>query len=329
MERVQITGTGLDCSRIALGTWSMGGTDWGGSDDQESLRTLRDALTMGINVIDTAPIYGHGHSEELVGQALAEHGRRDQVIVATKFGLDWSGGRIARNSSDVRREVETSLRRLRTDYVDIYQVHWPDTSIRFASTAAEMERLRGEGKVRALGVSNFSAQQMEEFRQAAPLHTSQPPFNVFERDAEREVLPYCRAHQVAVLAYGALCRGLLSGRMREDTRFGENDVRLEDPKFQPPRYAQYLEAVVRLDRFAQQNYGKRVVHLAVRWLLEQPGVDIALWGARRPQQLEAVAGVMGWSLDDSARREIDRILRETIKDPVGPEFLAPPESTAA
>jgi aryl-alcohol dehydrogenase-like predicted oxidoreductase len=152
---------------------------------------------------------------------------------------------------------------------------------------------------------------------------------VFERDAEREVLPYCRAHQVAVLAYGALCRGLLSGRMREDTRFGENDVRLEDPKFQPPRYAQYLEAVVRLDRFAQQNYGKRVVHLAVRWLLEQPGVDIALWGARRPQQLEAVAGVMGWSLDDSARREIDRILRETIKDPVGPEFLAPPESTAA
>jgi aryl-alcohol dehydrogenase-like predicted oxidoreductase len=328
MEYVLLKDTAIRCSRIALGTWSMGGLMWGGSDDEASLRTIRAALDAGINTIDTAPIYGSGHSEELVGQAVAEHGRRDEVVIATKLGLDWSGPDVRRDSSRarIRQEIADSLRRLRTDYIDIYQVHWPDTSTPFEDTADELQRLLKEGKIRAIGVSNFSREQMDAFRRAAPLHTSQPPYNLFEREIERDVLPYCREQGITVLAYGPLCRGLLSGRMRPDTGFEGDDVRKLDPKFQPPRYRQYLDAVARLDRLAQKRFGKRVLPLAVRWLLDQPGVGVALWGARRPDQLAGLKDCLGWSADEAAMKRIDTIIAETVKDPVGPEFLAPPEA---
>lgn len=330
MEYVVLKDTAIRCSRIALGTWSMGGMLWGGSDDEAALRTIRAALEAGINTIDSAPIYGFGHSEKLVGNALAEHGRRDDVVIATKVGLDWSGPSVRRDSSRprIRQEIEDSLRRLRTDYIDIYQVHWPDTSTRFEDTAEELHGLLQEGKIRAIGVSNFSAEQMDAFRRGGPLHVNQPPYNLFEREIERDVLPYCREQGITVVAYGPLCRGLLSGRMRTDTRFEGDDMRKIDPKFQPPRYQQYLDAVAGLDRFAQKRFGKRVLHLAVRWLLDQPGVGVALWGARRPEQLAPVNDCLDWSLDEAAMKEIDNIIAETVKDPVGPEFLAPPASAA-
>lgn len=157
-----------------------------------------------------------------------------------------------------------------------------------------------------------------------PLHTAQPPYNLFERQIDHDVLPYCRQHGIATLTYGALCRGLLSGRMSTDTRFEGDDLRRIDPKFQAPRYARYLSAVDRLDRFARERYGKRVIHLALRWLLDRPGVSVALWGARRPEQLAPVDEVMGWSLDAGAMAEIDRIVAEYIVEPIGPEFMAPP-----
>jgi aryl-alcohol dehydrogenase-like predicted oxidoreductase len=154
----------------------------------------------------------------------------------------------------------------------------------------------------------------------------QPPYNLFEREIEPELLPYCRKSDLATLTYGALCRGLLSGKLQEDTHFAGDDLRLTDPKFQPPRYAQYLAAVRRLDQFARQHYGKRAIHLAVRWLLDQ-GATAALWGARHPGQLQPIDEVSGWSLDAAANTEIDRILRESIIEPVGPEFMAPPART--
>jgi aryl-alcohol dehydrogenase-like predicted oxidoreductase len=165
---------------------------------------------------------------------------------------------------------------------------------------------------------------MEIFRAAAPLHTAQPPYNMFERAIEADVLPYCRDKGIAVLAYGSLCRGLLSGRMDANTKFDGDDLRRHDPKFQTPRFAQYLQAVEKLDRLARERFGRRVIHLALRWLLDQPGVGVALWGARRPDQLAPVREVMGWRIDDATMREIDRILATTISDPVGPEFMAPP-----
>ena len=331
MKTANIPDTRLNPSRVALGTWAIGGWMWGGTDDAQAIATIKSALDRGITLIDTAPAYGFGHAEELVGQALAEAGARDKVSIATKVGLDWNEGKVFRSASGarIRKEVEDSLRRLRTDVIDIYQVHWPDPKTPIEETAEAMLGLYRAGKIRAIGVSNFSVAQMEAFRGIAPLHTVQPPYNLFERDAETDILPHCRSNGIATLAYGPLCRGLLAGRITRDTRFTGDDIRRQDPKFQAPRLNQYIAAVEQLDRFAQENFGKRVIHLAMRWVLDRDGIGFALWGARRPDQLDAVREIEGWKIDDSAMREIDYIVASCVKQPVGPEFMAPPDRLAA
>jgi aryl-alcohol dehydrogenase-like predicted oxidoreductase len=325
-----IPGTSLKVSPVAIGTWAIGGWMWGGTDEAESVATIRTAFEHGINIVDTAPVYGFGRSEEIVGKAIAEGRLRSHVLIATKAGLEWDGGRVFRNASRARilREVEESLLRLRTDYIDIYQVHWPDPLVPIEETADAMHTLLKQGKIRAIGVSNFSVLQMERFRRIAPLHVLQPPYNLFERGIEADLLPYCRENKIATLGYGALCRGLLSGRMKADTVFDGDDLRRTDPKFVEPRFAQYVAAVQKLDQLAQQRFGKRIIHLAVRWMLDQ-GITTALWGARHPDQLKPVDDVIGWSLDASVKAEIDRILSEIITDPVGPEFMAPPPRSVA
>jgi aryl-alcohol dehydrogenase-like predicted oxidoreductase len=331
MEFVEIPNTSIRASRIALGTWAIGGWMWGGSDEKEAVRTIHAALDSGINLIDTAPVYGFGRSEEIVGKALAAGGRRQQTIIATKVGLDWTDGKPFRNASRARivEEAEQSLRRLRTDVIDLYQVHWPDPWTPIADVADAMAALHRSGKIRAIGVSNFSPAQMDEFRAIAPLHTAQPPYNLFERTIEQDVLPYCRDRNIALLAYGSLCRGLLSGSMSGSSQFAGDDLRKNDPKFRPPRFEQYLGAVEKLDLLARERYRRRIIHLAARWVLDRDKMNIALWGARRPGQLSPVNDVMGWHIDDVAMAEIDQILKQTIKDPVGPEFMAPPDRVAA
>jgi aryl-alcohol dehydrogenase-like predicted oxidoreductase len=325
METIEIGASGLIASRIALGTWAIGGWMWGGTSDlDESVQTIRSAIERGITLIDTAPVYGFGRSEEIVGLALS--GRlRDRAIIATKVGLEWRDGKVWRNSSParIRKEVEESLRRLRTDYIDLYQVHWPDPLVPIQETAGALARLLKEGKIRAIGVSNYSPEEMDEFRTAAPIHSVQPPYNLFERDAESGVLPYAAQHGITVLCYGALCRGLLTGTIGATTQFKGDDLRRQDPKFQQPRFSQYLAAVSSMDRYARERYGLGVLALAVRWVLDQ-GDTIALWGARRPAQLDPVDEAMGWELDDGAKRRIEQILLQTVNDPVGPEFMAPP-----
>jgi len=331
MEYAQISGTKIRVSRVGLGTWAIGGWMWGGTDEQESIRTIHAAIEGGISLIDTAPVYGFGRSEEIVGKAIAQYGHRDNVIIATKVALEWRDGSVYRNASRQRivQEIEDSLRRLQTSYIDIYQVHWPDPAVPIEETAGTMLQLYQQGKIRAIGVSNYSPQQMDLFRKVAPLHTDQPPYNLFEREIDRDVLPYAREHNISTLVYGSLCRGLLSGSMKAHTRFTGDDLRKVDPKFRPPRYAQYLKAVERLDEYAREKYQKRVMDLAVRWALDQPGVTAALWGARHPAQLSAIANLDGWTLDAEARGEISRIVRESVTDPVGPEFMAPPEREIA
>jgi aryl-alcohol dehydrogenase-like predicted oxidoreductase len=323
-EFVNIPRTQLKVSRVALGTWAMGGWMWGGTDQRESVATIHAALDQGINLIDTAPVYGFGVSEEIVGAAL--EGIRSRAVIATKTGLEWHDGKVHRNATRARimQEVDDSLRRLRTDYIDIYQVHWPDPLVPVEETAEAMRSLYELGKIRAIGVSNFSVDQMARFRQAAPLHVLQPPYNLFERAIETDVLPYCRANDIATLGYGALCRGLLSGRIRPDTVFDGDDLRRVDPKFQPPRLARYLQAVRQLDEFAQRRFHRRVIHLAVRWMLDQ-GISVALWGGRHPDQVEAALGVAGWSLTDAERELIERTVNTAVVDPIGPEFMAPPQ----
>ena len=323
-ESVEIPGTQLHVARVALGTWAMGGWLWGGTDESAAIATIRAALDQGINLIDTAPVYGFGVSEEIVGRALGTAGLRAHAVIATKVGLEWRDGKVYRNATPARikQEIDDSLRRLRTDYIDIYQVHWPDPLVPIEETAQAMRTLYEQGKIRAIGVSNFSVAQMERFRQVAPLHVLQSPYNLFERAIDAEILPYCRANNIATLGYGALCRGLLSGRMRADTTFQGDDLRRIDPKFQPLRFAQYLAAVRQLDELAQRRFHRHVIHLAVRWMLDQ-GISVALWGARRPDQLTAALDVAGWSLTGPDRELIERIVNTAVVDPVGPEFMAP------
>jgi aryl-alcohol dehydrogenase-like predicted oxidoreductase len=329
METIEIGGPDIVASRIALGTWAIGGWMWGGSDARSAFRTIEAATDHGINLIDTAPAYGFGLAEEIVGRALAPNGRRKRVLIATKCGLEWQGNKVRRNAAParIREELQESLKRLRTDHIDIYHLHWPDPVVPIEESAAALGKLLQEGKIRAIGVSNLDRDQTERFRQIAPLRTTQPPYNLFEREIETGVLPYAQKTGLTVLAYGALCRGLLSGRMSAATRFDGDDLRRVDPKFQQPRFDQYLSAVVQLDRFAHANFGRNVLALAVRWILDH-GPMIALWGARRPEQLAEIGTAMGWSLDAAAMREIDRILDETIEHPVGPEFMAPPATAA-
>jgi aryl-alcohol dehydrogenase-like predicted oxidoreductase len=323
METTQIAGIETPVSRICLGTWAIGGWMWGGADDATSIATIRKAIDSGINLIDTAPVYGFGHSEEVVGAAL--EGMRNRAVIATKVALEWPDGKVRRNASAarIRTEVEDSLRRLRTDRIDLYQVHWPDASIPTEETAGALEQLLRDGKILAIGVSNYSPAQMDAFRRFAPLSAVQSPYNLFERAIDDDVLPYAGGHALTVLAYGALCRGLLSGRMRADTAFTGDDLRRSDPKFTAPRFQQYLAAAAALQQFAEERHGKTLLALAIRWILDQ-GPTIALWGARRPDQLDGIDGALGWRLGPRDLHDIDALLAQHITDPVGPEFMAPP-----
>lgn len=325
-DRITIKGLDKPVTRIALGTWAIGGWMWGGPDDDNAIRTIHRALDNGINFIDTAPVYGFGHSEEVIGRAL-EGGRRKDVVLATKLGLAWTDDhKVYRDSRPerVRKEVEDSLRRLKTDVIDLEQVHWPDGKTSVEETAHELEKLRQEGKIRAIGVSNFSVKDMESFAAITSISTIQPPYNLFERvTTERDILPYAKAHNAIVMAYGPLCRGLLAGKMTRETRFAEDDLRSSDPKFQPPVFDRYLEAVEALKAIAARH-DKSMLPLAIRWVLDQ-GPTVALWGARKPEQIEGIDDAFGWELSAQDRNEIEAILRAHVPDPIEPDFMAPPQ----
>jgi aryl-alcohol dehydrogenase-like predicted oxidoreductase len=326
METITIPGTDLDVSRIALGTWAIGGWMWGGMDEKESIDTIHAALDKGVTLIDTAPVYGFGSSEEIVGKALKKYGQRDHICISTKAGLAWEDGKPFRNAHPDRitREVEDSLQRLQTDTIDIYFIHWPDPAVPIEETARAVDALRDQGKIRACGVSNFSRDQMDRFRSVADLGLCQPPYNIFERQIESDVMPYCKDHGIVLMTYGAICRGLLSGKMNASRQFDGDDLRKVDPKFQPPRFEQYLAAANRIEKLARDLHDKSLLAAAVRWVLDMD-VEIAIWGGRRPIQMEPVEEVFGWRVSDDFKQGVDRILSETVKDPVGPEFMAPPE----
>jgi aryl-alcohol dehydrogenase-like predicted oxidoreductase len=326
MELIEIEGTSLRVSRVALGTWAIGGWLWGGTEEGESIRTIHAALDRGVNLIDTAPVYGFGLSEQIVGKALTEKGQRDRVFIATKTGLAWKEGKVFRNSDPdyIRRNVEESLGNLRTDHIDILFIHWPDPLVPFEETGQVMSELLKEGKIRTVGVSNYSSEQMEGFRSGGPLHVSQPPYNIFERGVEEGHMEYCKKHGVSLMTYGALCRGLLSGKMNAESTFQGDDIRNLDPKFKVPRFGQYLTAVERLGAFSRERFGRGIIPFALRWILDK-GAEIAIWGGRRPEQMEPLGEVSAWHVDDEAMAAVDKILKETIADPLGPEFMGPPD----
>lgn len=325
MEFTQIRHLTNRVSRIGLGTWAIGGSQWGGTDEKTSIATIRQALSLGINLIDTAPVYGFGYSEELVGKALKEHGTRDKVVIATKAGIGWEDKQIFRDArkETIIKEVDDSLRRLQTSYIDLYQVHWPDPLVPCAETAEAMLQLQKAGKIRSIGVSNYQIEMMEAFQKKAPIDSLQSPYNLFERGVEKQDLPVCRKNSIAFLAYGPLCRGLLSGKMDKKRVFQGDDLRQVDPKFKEPRFSEYLNCVVKLQEWAKNKYSRPVIALAFRWLLDK-GADVILWGCRNPEQLNLLETVDDWKLTHQDFHEIDAIIAETVTHPIGPEFMAPP-----
>jgi len=312
MRYVRLGQTDLQVSAIAFGTWAFGG-DWGTADLEEGQDAIEYALSLGINLFDTAQGYGFGVAEELLGRALRERADREDVIIATKGGLRMDGDRVVRDASRdwLRKGVESSLRHLDTDYIDIYQVHWPDLHTPPQETAEALAELVAEGKIRHVGLSNYDAAQMETFGRFGPVHTLQPPYHLFRREIEDTVLPYTAAHDIGVLVYGPMAHGLLSGQLTESTTFDADDWRSHSTDFTGATFHRNLAVVEQLKEFAQQR-DITLPQLAVAWTLANPAVHVAIVGARRPGHLTETAAAADITLSEPDLKEIDEILIDAV-----------------
>src|SRR3954469_13626721 len=315
MQTTTLGMTNLEVSRIAFGTWQLGG-EWGQFQEDEAIRAIRHARALGINLFDTAQGYGFGASEQLLGRALRDDldHRREEVVIATKGGLRMSDEGLVRDSSPawLRRGVEESLRALQVDHIDLYQIHWPDRQRPFAETAIALQELVDEGKIRHVGVSNFDADQIAEFARTRPVETLQPPYHLFRAEAQDELLPYCREHDIGVLVYGPLAHGLLSGAFDEDTRFARDDWRRRSPLFQGETLRRNVETVRELARFAADDCGGTGGQLAIAWTLSNPGVHAAIVGSRRRAHIEESVGALGLRLTDEDLVHIDQVMAGAV-----------------
>lgn len=311
MQETRLGRSGLVVSKVAFGTWQLGG-DWGPTDEAEAIAAIRLAAERGVTLFDTAQGYGFGQSEQLLAKAL--DGRRDELVVATKGGLrPTPGGGLARDASPewIRRGVEESLRALRTEAIDLYQVHWPDPATPFEETAGALAALVAEGKVRHVGVSNFDAEQMEAFSATLPVETLQPPYHLFHRSVEESVLPYAHAHDIGVLVYGPLAHGLLSGALGPDTVFTPGDWRAASPDFRGDPYQANLAAVAALGRLARDELGIPLSRLAVAWTLANPAVEVAIVGTRNAAHIDDAIAAADLKLEPATLERIDEIMRNT------------------
>ncbi len=293
--RIQLGSTGMEISRVGFGAWAIGGTGWwdawGAQDDDESIATIRRAAELGINWIDTAPIYGLGHSEEVVGRAL--DGLDPRPYVFTKAGLLDGGDNSVRHNlarDSILREVEASLRRLRLDFIDLYQVHWPNPDEQVEEAWSTFAELKEQGVVRHIGASNFSVEQMRRAQSIAPVETLQPLYSLLERDIEAEILPFCAEESIGVIVYSPQASGLLSGAMSAErvASLPENDWRKHDQRFQEPQLSRHLALVEQL-RVLGAPHDAPPGAVAVAWTLRHPAVHGAIVGFRRPEQVEELA----------------------------------------
>ncbi len=307
--------TDLEVSPIAFGAWQLGG-EWGEFDEAEGIAAIRQARELGVNLFDTAQGYGFGTSERLLGRALRDDldSRRDEVVIATKCGLRMTDDGLVRDSSPewIRSGVEASLGALEVEYIDLDQVHWPDPNVPFAETAAALQELVDEGKINHVGVSNFDPAQINEFARTRPVETVQPPYHLFRRDVETELLPYCREHDIGVLIYGPLAHGLLTGALNQGTEFAADDWRSGAPFFKGEGYRRNLDVVRELERFASERLGASVSQLAIAWTLANPDVHVAIVGARHPGHIEESVAAAELSLSDADLAEIDRIIAAAV-----------------
>ncbi len=314
MKQRQLGKDGPFLTEIGMGTWAIGGPwrfGWGPQNDKASLETIRKAIDSGVNWIDTAAVYGLGHSEEMVAKAV--DGRRGEVFIATKCGMVWdSNKKVSMNiqPESILREAEASLKRLKTDYIDLYQIHWPDGKTPVDAAWEAMAKLKEQGKVRYIGVSNFDVSQLEKCHSVHPVNSLQPPFSLLKRSVELEILPWCREHGVGVIAYSPMQAGLLTGGF-DKSRLASGDWRLGDPLFQEPRLSKNLQFVEGLRPIAEK-YGKSLAHLAIAWVLMNRAVTAAIVGSRKPEQVEKNIGGAGWKIEPADMEKIEEIAQRVL-----------------
>jgi methylglyoxal reductase len=319
MRYCTIGKTDIEASVIGLGTWVTGGWLWGGADETESIDAIRAGLDLGITLIDTAPVYGFGRSEEIVGKALA--GQRNRAVLVTKCGQIWhtAKGTHAFDSEgksvyhylgpeSIRYELEQSLRRLQTDYIDLYLVHFPDKTTPVSDTMGALTALKDEGKIRAIGVSNVTLAQLQEYGKEGPIAADQEKYSLLDRDVERDLLPYCYIRHISMIVYSPLVQGLLTGKIRPDRVFQGDDMRKKNPRFRPDylkRVADFLEDLKPVADRHHITFGQ----LAIAWTLLEPGATHALVGARNPDQVRENAPAGDVVLDADDRAVISEALR--------------------
>ncbi|MCK4252104.1 aldo/keto reductase [candidate division WOR-3 bacterium] len=312
--------TSLNLSVIGLGTWAMGGGGWkfgwGPQNDKESINTILQAIESGVNWIDTAPVYGFGHAEEVVGKVIKS--LRDKVIIATKCGRLWrEDGNIYGNlkKESIHREVEVSLRRLGIDVIDLYQIHWPEPEEDIEEAWSTIADLVEEGKIRYAGVSNFSVSQLKRIQPIHPVASLQPPYSLIERDIESEMLfDYCAANNIGVIVYSPLQKGLITGKFSRERVYNlpQDDHRRNDPDFQEPKLGAHLKLVEDLRPIAKKN-DRTIAQLAIAWVLRRPEVTSAIVGARKPSQIEENIGATDWKISEEDYKRIETILDEMEK----------------
>lgn len=314
MQTKRLGSTDLRLTPIGLGTWAIGGGDWqyswGSQDDTESVRTIQHALESGINWIDTAPVYGLGHAEEVVGKAIA--GLSSKPIIATKCSRVWDKDKnITANlkPESIRREVEATLKRLQIDVIDLYQIHWPDPNEYIEEAWGTLADLVNEGKIRYAGVSNFNVEQLKRIHGIHPVASLQPPYSMLKREIENELLAYCAKNNIGVISYSPLQKGILTNKFTRHfvKNLPADDHRSQyDPRFREPQLSTHLEFVDTLRRLADQR-GKTVAQLAVAWVLRRPEITAAIVGARRPKQIAETIAAVSWRLEKSDLDLIDML----------------------
>ena len=316
MQTRQFGNSDMQITPLGLGTWAIGGGGWafgwGPQDDEASIATIHRAIDLGINWIDTAAVYGLGHSEEIVAKALK--GRSDRPYVFTKGSRVWNDqGEITSSLKEqsLRREVENSLHRLEVDTIDLYQLHWPNPDPDIEEGWSTLAKLKSEGKLRYIGVSNFSVEQMERARKIAPITSLQAPYSLIKRDIERDILPYCQEHNIGVIVYSPMMSGLLSGKMTRERidNFPEDDWRKRNEEFQEPRLSRNLKLASLLQDIGYP-YNRTTAEVAIAWTLRHPAVTGAIVGGRRPEQVEEIIGAAEFRLSERELEQIEKFLQE-------------------
>ncbi len=329
MEYRRLGKSGLKLPVVCYGAWAIGGWMWGGTDEAEGIKAIHAAVDAGINLIDTAPMYGFGRSEEIVGKAIKD--RRDKVVLATKSGLLWDREQgefffhcddkqpteepsrykvyIYQGPESIREEIELSLERLQTDYIDLYQCHQPDPTTPVEESWDAMLELQKEGKVRAIGVSNFTAEMMEKCLSRGPVASDQPLYNPLERDIEKDILPFCIENNIGVLAYSPMTQGLMTGKVTMDRKFPEDDVRSHKPWFKPENRKRVLEMLKKIQPIAD-GHKATLAQVTINWVISQKGLTAALVGARNEKQVEENARAADFRLTEDELATIRNAVEE-------------------